>query len=232
MLIIRLFICCLFLSIPSLKSCAQDQTPEQLVSNVQSSLVEVRGISTRQVTASDGQVKVGTYHSQGSGVIIDTDGIIVTNTHIITNAAQILVGLSDGKMIEARVVYKSDADFCLLKIDPPYPLRPISWADSSQATAGTTVIALTNGGTDDESTHIVSGAITDLISNPSTNNVEAFELDLDLYHGDSGGPLLDQQGQLLGLIMGKENSESNKSFAIASNKIQEEYRQFRGVAAY
>jgi len=53
------------------------------------------------------------------------------------------------------------------------------------------------------------------------------ELDLDLYHGDSGGPILDYQGRLLGLIMAKRESQPNSSIAIASNKIHQQYLQYK-----
>jgi S1-C subfamily serine protease len=204
---------------------AQDQTAAQLMQTVQSSLVEVRTLDTKTFNEGNGHVKVGSYQTQGSGVIIGSDGVIVTNTHIVSNAPHIFVGLSDGTVLEARIVYSSDADFSFLKVDPPYPLQPISWADSSLAHVGTPVIALSNA--DEAHQHILGGEITNLIDGVSSNNVELFELNLNLYHGDSGGPLLDDQGNLLGLITAKRIDKDNKSYAIASNKIQQEYLQYK-----
>jgi S1-C subfamily serine protease len=192
---------------------------------VRSSLVEVRTVDTKAFDEGNGHTRVGSYHTQGSGVIIGSDGVIVTNTHIVNNAPHIFVGLSDGTVLEARIVYSSDADFSFLKIDPPYPLQAISWADSSLAQIGTAVIALSNA--EDGQQHIVGGAITGLIDGVTSNNVELIELNLDLYHGDSGGPLLDEQGDLLGLITAKRIDKDNKSYAIASNKIQQEYLQYK-----
>jgi len=189
------------------------------------SLVEVRTINTKTINESNGHTLVGTYHSQGSGVIIDSYGTIVTNTHIITNSPHIYVGLSDGTVLEAKIVYSSDADFSFIKIEPPYPLTAITWADSSLAQVGTPIISLSNA--DDNQQHILGGAITNMIDGVSSDKVEIFELNLTLFHGDSGGPLLDNQGHLLGLIMGKKNSEDNKSYAIASDKIREEYMQYQ-----
>jgi len=221
----NIYISCLILSIGSLKSYAQDETAAQLMQTIAPSLVEVRTIDTKTITDNNGHTVVGTYHSQGSGVIIDSYGTIVTNTHIITNAPHIYVGLSDGTVLEAKLVYSSDADFSFIKIDPPSPLTPITWADSSLAQVGTSILALSNA--DDAQQHILGGEITNLINGESLNNVEMFELNLTLFHGDSGGPLLDNQGHLLGLIMGKKNSEDNKSYAIASGKIQKEYMQYQ-----
>ncbi len=149
--------------------------------------------------------RIGTYNTQGSGVIIGSDGIIVTNTHIVTGAPHIYVGLSDGTILEARIVYSSDADFSFIKVDPPYPLRTVSWADSSLAKVGTSVIALTNAdGNNGDTQHILGGEITNMINGVDSNNVELFELNFNLYHGDSGGPLLDDQGNLLGMITAKK----------------------------
>lgn len=224
MLILRLFIYCLFLSIPSFKAHAQDETPVQLLQYVQSSLVEVKTIDTKTIDEGNGHTKVGTYHTQGSGVIIDSHGIIVTNTHIIANAPHIYVGLSDGTILEANLVYSSNADFSFIKIDPPSPLQAITWADSSQAPVGTPIIGLSYV---DDQQHVLSGDITNLINGADSNNVELIELNLNLVQGDSGGPLLDNQGNLLGMIMAKRKSEDNKAYAIASNKIQQEYSQFK-----
>jgi S1-C subfamily serine protease len=226
MLIFRLFICCLFLVIPSFKAQAQDQTPAQLLQNVQASLVAVRAVDTKTFNEDNGHTRVGTYQALGSGIIIDSHGIIVTNTHIIANAGRIFVGLSDGTILEAKLVYSSDADFSFIKIDPPYPLQTITWADSSLAGVGTPIIALTSG--EDNQEHILGGEITSLINGVDSNNVELLELNLNLIPGDSGGPLLDSQGHLLGMIMAKRKSEDDKTYAIASNKIQQEYSQYEG----
>ena len=223
--IFRLCIFCLFLSMPFFTAHAQDETAAQLMQTIAPSLVEVRTINTKTINESNGHTLVGTYHSQGSGVIIDSYGTIVTNTHIITNSPHIYVGLSDGTVLEAKIVYSSDADFSFIKIEPPYPLTAITWADSSLAQVGTPIISLSNA--DDNQQHILGGAITNMIDGVSSDKVEIFELNLTLFHGDSGGPLLDNQGHLLGLIMGKKNSEDNKSYAIASDKIREEYMQYQ-----
>jgi len=213
------------LSILSLKSQAQDETAAQLLQNVQPSLVEVRTVNSKSFSEANGHTKVGTYQTQGSGVIIDSYGTIVTNTHIIANAPHIYVGLSDGTILEAKLVYSSDADFSFIKIEPPYPLRVITWADSAQAHIGSPVIALSIG--NDDQQHILGGEITNMTIGVDSNKPELFELNLDLTHGDSGGPLLDEQGQLLGVIMAKRLSQDNKSYAISSEKIQQEYMQYQ-----
>ncbi|MDE2027956.1 MAG: trypsin-like peptidase domain-containing protein [Candidatus Omnitrophica bacterium] len=220
----NLFILCLITAFACTPALAQDQTAVQLLDNVRSSLVEVRGIDTRTVNDNNGHTALETYHAQGSGVILDSYGTIVTNTHIIANTPRIMVGLSDGTVLEAKRVYSSDADFSFIKVQPPHPLDPITWADSSLARAGTPVIALT---TADDGQHILGGEITNPISGVDSGQTEAFELNLPLVHGDSGGPLLDSEGHLLGLIMGRQESHNDKSYAIASNKIHQEYMNYQ-----
>ena len=181
-----IFLWCLFFSLLPLPLHAQDQTPSQLVGTVQSCLVEIRATDTKTFDEGHGQTRIGTYQAQGSGVIIDPDGLIVTNTHIVAHASRILVGFSDGSILQAKVVYSSDADFSFLKVDTPYPLRSIRWADSSLAQTGTPVIALTTA--EDNNQHILGGQIINLVNGASSNTVELFELNLELVHGDSGGP--------------------------------------------
>ncbi|MDE1920869.1 MAG: trypsin-like peptidase domain-containing protein [Candidatus Omnitrophica bacterium] len=220
-----LFILCLLVPVLCLEARAQEQTPEQLLQTVRTSLVEVRAVATKTIRENNGDEIRGTYHATGSGVILDTYGNIVTNTHIIANAQRIYVGLSDGTVLEAKRVYSSDADFSFIKVDPPYPLDPISWADSSQAGTGTPIIALTNS--DNGQEHILGGEIIKLINGVDSGSVEMFELNLPLVPGDSGGPLLDNEGHLLGLIMGRKTSQDDKSYAIASNKIHQEYMNYQ-----
>lgn len=222
--IVRLALLGLLWLFPS-ESGAQEQTPQQLLSTLQPSVVDIRAVDSISVQRPGGQTATGTYHAQGLGVIIDSQGIIATNTHIIANAGHIYVGLQDGKVLEARRVYSSDADFSFIKIDPPYPLQTIAWADSSGASIGTAIMALSNS--DDEHQQIQGGEITGTFEGVTSHNVELFELNLNLSHGDSGGPLLDSTGHLLGLIMAKRNDADNKTYAIASNKIQQEYEQYQ-----
>ena len=92
MSLLQLFIGSLIVIIRCLNAHAQDQTPVQLLENVQTSLVEVRASNTKNFSDNNGHQRSATYQSLGSGVIIDSHGLIVTNTHIVANAPQILVG--------------------------------------------------------------------------------------------------------------------------------------------
>jgi S1-C subfamily serine protease len=83
------------------------------------------------------------------------------------------------------------------------------------------------GNSDYDNQSILSGHITAILQNLSTSSSDFLQLDLDLHHGDSGGPILDDQGRLLGMVMAKRESQPNTSIAIASNKIHLQYLQLR-----
>ncbi len=219
-----LTLCLLWLTMP-LSTYAQETSLIGRMQNLQASLVEVKTVYSRALSTRNGRMGVASYERHGAGVIIDPSGIIVTNTHIILNAPHIFVGLANGKVLKATVLYASPADFSFLKVNAPSPLAAISWADSSQAQLGEVIVALGSSELNHQS--ILGGQITSLIENKSTGKIELLELNLDLHQGDSGGPILDQQGRLLGLIMGKQKSEDRKSYAIASNKIRREYLKYK-----
>jgi S1-C subfamily serine protease len=220
---IHLIICFLFyFTLPFSCALAQTETALQLFQKLQSSFVEIKTIDTHNFDK-DGHTVVGTYQGTGSGVIIDSHGLIVTNTHVIANAPRILVGFADGKILEAKKVYSSNADFSFIKVDPPYPLTTITWADSAQAKPGSAIIAV---GKIENNQHVLGGQITDLMPGMDSNEIELFELNINLEQGDSGGPILDNEGHLLGLIMAERLGEENKTYAIASNKIRKEYLDY------
>ena len=224
MLMIPLIIFNLLCSIPSVVY-AQESSLIARMQKVESSLVEIRTVYARTLRTKGGRKGIASYERYGTGIILDSSGIIVTNTHIIANAPQIFVALSNGKVFKAKVLYVGEADFSFLKINSPYRLKPIAWADSSQAQLGEPIIALGNSEYNYQS--ILGGKIISLIQSMSTGRVELLELNLNLYQGDSGGPILDQQGRLLGLVMAKQKSEDRKSYAIASNKIRQEYLKYK-----
>ena len=194
------------------------------IQETEKSIVTVRTELTRVMHTTPPQT--ATFYRTAAGLVIDPSGIIVTNTHTIIHAPFIFVILRDGTKLPAQVLFASgEYDFSLLKIDPPYPLQPVSWADSSLVNVGDNIISVGNSDYDNQS--IMAGHIKSIIQSQSTGSYDFFELDLDLYHGDSGGPILDEQGRLLGMVMAKRESQENSSIAIASNKIHLQYLQYK-----
>ena len=193
------------------------------IQETEKSIVTVRTELTRVMPTTPPQS--ATFFRTAAGLVIDPSGIIVTNTHTIIHAPFIFVILRDGTKLPAQLLFAStEYDFSFLKIDTPQPLKNVRWADSSLVNLGDTIIAIGNSDYDNQS--IMEGHIKSILQNRSSVSNDFLELDLDLYHGDSGGPILDVQGRLLGMIMAKRESASKSSIAIASNKIHRQYLQY------
>src|SRR5580765_8545897 len=107
--------------------------------------------------------------SLGSGFIIDSTGLIVTNNHVIANAEQITVTLSDDTALQAQVIGRdSVTDLALLKVEPKTPLPAAAWGDAGKARVGDWVLAIGNpfglGGT--VTAGIISATARDIRSGP------------------------------------------------------------------
>ena len=196
-----------------------DENPIARIENLKDSLIEVRTVYKK---VSRPQNRIVSYERKGAGIIMDPSGLIVTNTHTILNAPHILVILRDGTELQAQVAFVApDYDFSFLKVAAPRPLKAIRWADSSKARLGQEILGV--GSSDYDNQSILAGRIKSLVQSRSTGMNEMLEVDLNMSKGDSGGPILDRQGRLLGLVMAKQKSQERSTFAIASNKILEAY---------
>lgn len=175
-------------------------------------------------------IKTNIQKRAGAGVIIDPSGIIVTNLHTIINTDQIKVTLHDGAEKYAKVLkIIPQHDFALIKIIPPYPLQAIRFADSNQVKLKDNVI---NIGHSSLLNQTLSGGKVTGIGTSATEKLQGNEdtdiirVDIALYKGDSGGPLIDSEGQLIGLMAAKEIKGKYSSFAIPSNKIRKYYLEY------
>ncbi len=194
--------------------------------NFQASLVDIKAVEVPVMRSENGRTGMASTEHYGHGIIIDSSGIIVTNTHIIANSQHIYVDLGGNNVFEAEVLYSSKSDFSFIKIDAPYRLRTIAWGDSSRVQIGNPVIAFAHSDPDSQCT--LGGQVTSLIKGKHSGNVNILQLKLNLKPGDSGGPILDEQGCWVGLIMASQKSDGSQSYAIASNKIQKEYFKYKG----
>ena len=161
------------------------------------------------------------YHeNQGAGVIISSDGRIVTNTHVIFGSQRIMVTLRDGTEKEARVLFISrEDDFSILKITPDMPLPAIEFADSQLVALGDEVATI---GHSDLLNGTISGGVISGLGTRETGTgteVELLRLNINQYSGDSGGPVFNRDGQLIGLMSSKRLSTQRELFAVAANKI-------------
>jgi serine protease Do len=137
--------------------------------------------------------------SLGSGFIIDPSGLIVTNAHVIANAEQITVTLSDDTVLQAQVIGRdSVTDLALLKVEAKTPLPAATWGDSSKTKVGDWVLAIGNpfglGGT--VTAGIISATARDIHSGPYDDYLQT---DASINRGNSGGPMFNLQGEVIGI---------------------------------
>ncbi len=165
----------------------------------------------------------------GSGFVVDPSGIIVTNKHVIAGALWITVRLEDGSELPAKVIAASRfIDLALLKVDAGHPLPTLQLGDGDAARPGEPVLAIGDpqGVGTSLSAGIVSGTQRDLMNTPFDDYVQT---DAAINHGNSGGPLIDSKGHVIGvntiLLTNLPNEGSNGlGFAISSNIVADALR--------
>jgi serine protease Do len=156
----------------------------------------------------------------GSGFVIDPSGLIVTNYHVVEDAFEITVTLSDGTRLTGKTLSASRlADLALVKINPEHPLKAAHWGDSDQLQVGDQVFAAGDpfGIGLSVSAGIVSGLNRDIQNSPYDDLIQT---DATINHGNSGGPLFDMQGNVIGVdstILSPTAGSAGLGFAIPSN---------------
>src|SRR5437588_5469465 len=138
-------------------------------------------------------------NSLGSGFIVDTSGIVVTNNHVIADADEINVIMNDGTKIKAELVgVDKKTDIAVLKFKPVKPLVAVKFGDSDKLRLGEWVIAIGNpfslGGS--VTAGIVSARNRDINSGPYNNYIQT---DAAINRGNSGGPLFNLNGEVIGV---------------------------------
>ncbi|MDE2063029.1 MAG: Do family serine endopeptidase [Bradyrhizobium sp.] len=170
--------------------------------------------------------------SLGSGFIIDTSGIVVTNNHVIADADEINVILNDGTKIKANIVgIDKRTDLAVLKFKPPHPLTAVKFGDSDKLRLGEWVIAIGNpfslGGT--VTAGIVSARNRDIANGTYENYIQT---DAAINRGNSGGPLFNLDGEVIGvntLIISPTGGSIGIGFAVPSKTVAgvvDQLRQF------
>ena len=159
----------------------------------------------------------------GSGFVISSDGYIVTNNHVIDNAISIKVTLDDGSEVPAKLIGADPkSDLAVLKIEPKKPLATVAWGDSDRLNAGDQILAIGNpfGIGTTVTAGIVSARGRDLHSGPYDDFIQ---IDAPINHGNSGGPLVDLEGKVVGIntaIYSPNGGSVGVGFAIPSDQAQ------------
>lgn len=174
--------------------------------------------------------------AEGSGVVLDSEGRVLTNNHVVAGAETVQVTLSDGRVYEADIVGTDPTtDLAVVQLnDPPSDLKPAKFADSSDVVVGEPVMALGNplGLANTATTGIVSA-----LDRPVTASAEdgsdqvvtnAIQIDAAVNPGNSGGPLFNASGEVIGITSSIATLSSGMSsgssgsiglgFAIPSNQ--------------
>jgi serine protease Do len=171
-------------------------------------------------------------NSLGSGFIIDTSGIVVTNNHVIADADEINVIMNDGTKIKADIIgVDKKTDLAVLKFKPPRPLTAVKFGDSDKLRLGDWVVAIGNpfslGGT--VTAGIVSAKNRDISSGPYDSYIQT---DAAINRGNSGGPLFNLDGDVIGvntLIISPSGGSIGIGFAVPSKTVAgvvDQLRQF------
>jgi serine protease Do len=164
---------------------------------------------------------------EGSGFVIDANGHIVTNNHVVETAEYIEVTFEDGTIREAQVIGRDpDSDLAVIKVDPNgLNLQPATLADSDLVFVGQQVLAIGNpfGQSFTLTTGIVSALDRSLSADNNFSIPEIIQTDAAINPGNSGGPLLDMSGNVIGVntaINTESGSNSGVGFAVPSNTVR------------
>ena len=158
--------------------------------------------------------------SLGSGFIIDKEGYIITNNHVIDNAEKIKIILFDDTSFEAKVIGKDPkTDVALLKINPKdTKLKAVKFGDSNNLRVGDWVMAIGNpfgfGGT------VTAGIVSARGRNIGGSYDDYIQTDASINKGNSGGPLFDMEGNVVGIntaIFSQSGGSVGIGFAVSSN---------------
>nr|WP_180902062.1 MULTISPECIES: DegQ family serine endoprotease [unclassified Martelella] len=162
--------------------------------------------------------------SLGSGVIVENNGMIITNNHVIAGADDVRVALSDGREFPCTVLLKDERyDLAVLKIDSDEEFPTIPIGDSDAVEVGDLSLAIGNPFAVGQT--VTSGIISGLARNSVTDGEFGFFLQTDaaINPGNSGGALLDMQGELIGIntaIFSRGGGSNGIGFAIPANMVK------------
>ena len=163
---------------------------------------------------------------EGTGFVYDTEGHIVTNEHVVEGATSVSVTLSDGSTHDAKVVgTDASSDLAVLQVDvPAADLHPLTLGNSDDLEVGDGVIAIGSPyGLENTVTSGIVSALGREIDSPNGSTITgAIQTDAAINKGNSGGPLLNDEGEVIGVnaqITSQSGGSEGVGFAIASNTV-------------
>jgi len=157
----------------------------------------------------------------GTGFIFDPAGLILTNQHVVAGAERITVRLADGRQLRAAVVGADpDTDIAVLKVDAGAPLAAAPLGDSDRLRVGEWVCAIGNPLTYEHS--VTVGVVSFIGRKLSETSLERYiQTDAAINLGNSGGPLINARGEVVGINAAVSAKGSNIGFAVPINQARE-----------
>ena len=153
--------------------------------------------------------------SLGAGFAVSKDGLIATNLHVIGEARPIVVTTTDARRFDVTQVYATDQamDLAVIRVDAK--LEPLALGDSDSIKQGEEVVAIGNPRGFEHS--VVSGVVSGI---RKLDGKPLIQLAMPIEQGNSGGPVLDRRGRVLGLVTMKSVVSENLGFAVAVNALK------------
>jgi serine protease Do len=218
----------LTLLLPALAQHREPSTAD-LIDALQPAVVNISVIRYDRTKAVEGnmaaQTKIAEHRIQGSGFFIDPSGILITNRHVIADAGEIFVILHDTTRLKASVIATAaQSDIALLKVNVGRAVPTVTFGDSDGMRPGDPVFVIGNpfglGST------VTSGIVSALDRNVTESESGSFfQIDAALNPGNSGGPVFDKAGTVVGVSTalvnpGSENSSVGLGLAIPGNDVK------------
>jgi regulator of sirC expression with transglutaminase-like and TPR domain len=189
------------------KGAAPEKTVAEIVRQLRPTLATIRA------TGRDGDE-----HGLGTGFVVASDGLIVTNLHVIGQGRTFTIEMADGRKLKPIAVHASDrtVDLAVIRVDVGNkPLEELKLGDSAKADQGMRVVAMGNPWGLQNS--VVSGIIS---ARREVDGQELLQLAMPIEPGNSGGPVVDMHGRVMGVVNMKSNVKRNIGFAVPSNVLK------------
>ena len=196
----------------------------EVIDKTKTAVVNIHSERTSYTTNGSGYSTPQKANGMGTGIIIDPRGYIVTNHHVIDDVTLLRVRLWNRESFDARLIAKDKLhDLAIIKIDAPKPLPTITIGTSTDLMVGETVIAIGNayGYEHTVSVGIISALHRDVVLNKDISYKSLIQTDASINPGNSGGPMLNMDGELIGVNVAIRAGAQGISFAIPVDQMLE-----------
>jgi len=210
------FLICLLIAGLGINVCLAQETPQ--VADADAKVVEIASQAKPSIVRIGIIGRDGTEEGIGTGFIVSEDGLIATNLHVIAEARPIKVELNDGSKFDVTEIhaFDRDLDLALLRIDAHgKELSPLKLGDSDKVLDGQSVVAI--GHPHGLRDSIVKGLIS---GKREIEDRPMFQIAMPIEPGNSGGPLLNMQGEVIGIVTMKSAVTENLGFAMDIKQLQ------------